>query len=116
MREIKFRAWNKKDKIMVYDNEDNSSGYWDGVYCSNIKMVNNQFQWSKYEWMEYVGLKDKNNKEIYEGDILKADWGYYDDIRVVELDTFYYALLECTVSDNIEVIGNIYETPELLNK
>ncbi|MEN6621343.1 MAG: hypothetical protein ABFD50_07335 [Smithella sp.] len=40
MREIKFRAWNKDKKVMVYDDEDNSSNYLDGICMSDIEFIN----------------------------------------------------------------------------
>lgn len=69
MREIKFRAWNKEENIMVYDNEDDTYGYWDGCCNSNVGMVNtilNSKCYSQYDFMQYTGLHDKNGKEIYE--------------------------------------------------
>jgi len=54
--------------------------------------------------------------EIYEGDIAQADWGYGCPRVVVELESFYYAKGECCISDEIEVIGNIYENPELMEE
>jgi uncharacterized phage protein (TIGR01671 family) len=79
--------------------------------------------------MQYTGLHDKNGKEIYEGDIVKFEnikakiiygfcgfefeWidGYTDKIRLCKTEPLFK-----NVSLIFEVIGNIYENPELLNK
>jgi hypothetical protein len=107
-REIKFRAWNKAKKVMVYKNEDFSSDYWDGVDCSDVQMVNNRFKNDDYEWMQYTGLRDKNGKEIYEGDIVNSPG------NVVEFSFGCFNVNgDRCLNDwrNCEVIGNIHNTP-----
>ena len=83
---------------------------------------------SPYVVQQYTGLKDKNGKEIYEGDILTYYNKYSDKIytQIVKWDQMWagFGLFEkdnkwCKESDwvkiaNIEIIGNIYENPELL--
>lgn len=126
-REIKFRAWNKEKNIMVYNNEDDTYGYWDGCRNSNVGMVNeilNSKYYEEYEFMQFTGLYDKNGKAIWEGDIVKITGSKEIDIGkviyeyngfivdVMNMDRFYgrVPLLEKFT----EVIGNIYEDSELL--
>ena len=120
MREIKFRAWNKENKLMVYNNEYNSASYW----ASDIGIINGRFNNNlHYIWMQYTGIKDKNGKEIYEGDIIRNIVGekylvYYDKgthfLHDIAKDTDYedIAMYMCSSFGNI--IGNIYENKELL--
>ena len=112
MREIKFRAW--KDGEMMYQPL--------GTHYGLYRFIG--FIPEESPLMQYTGLKDKNGKEIYEGDILEHDqWGVkvVKDIR----DTFrtnsaaYDAVAyseEDTQSDCSTVIGNIYQNPELLEE
>jgi len=112
MREIKFRAWDKEKKEMVY-------GVWispDGEPAIN----EGHDRWYPLEKlaMQYTGLKDKNGKEIWEGDIvreLKDSW-----IEVVEWDDMDSGFKPFNdhreVPIAFEIIGNIYENPELINE
>ena len=130
MREIKFRAWDKKRKEMVYVGGKghiifNPTGFGEDIPYYFLPATN--------EVMQYTGLKDKNGVEIYEGDKVRLTvedddntwvevvkwsdemlaWGLYDDKddeQPLEL------LSDQAGSDALEVIGNIYETPELLQE
>lgn len=128
MRDIKFRAWDNENEYMITSKQGvftalqyymnitrQDDGYYnDGGLLSPIK--------GKYSLMQYTGLKDKNGKEIYEGDILKGTfYGFmapeYDFVFSVYWDekekgfmANYFEPSEC------EVIGNIYDNKDLLEE
>ena len=102
MRQIKFRAWDTQFKRML-----NNVAVCDGI----VPHIGHHC-----EVMQFTGLKDKNDKEIYEGDIVKAKY-HWDEPHVIALPTDYYDFTEYTLDgEDMEVIGNFYENPELLNK
>jgi uncharacterized phage protein (TIGR01671 family) len=103
MREIKFRAWDEDE--MIYFRLENLSSGLVGDKDNHI---------SSMELMQYTGLKDKNGKEVYEGDIIR-DCNGLDCTWVVQwIDSeACYGGLDWCGNPN-EVIGNIYENPELM--
>lgn len=112
-REIKFRGWDKTNNTMVSLAIGITN---DGRF--NIIPGNNISGMTLTDLMQYTGLKDKNGKEIYEGDIVKEKDG------VAPVEYLYTEFLAMDITDNgncnllgehCEVIGNIYENPELNN-
>jgi uncharacterized phage protein (TIGR01671 family) len=146
MREIKFRAWSKTDielklplKFVWTINEDEGEVAFAFVMekdheCTYPPIV---VFGDSNNWIieQYTGLQDKNGKEIYEGDIVKdrfdrimqVKWWNYRLCWVAISETnFHHADLFdwCEKDENydrtdvarVQVIGNIHENPELLNK
>lgn len=131
-RELKFRAWNIPNKTMYIDIQN-------GVLCENEKgqlVLGVSFgticKDAGSVIMQFTGLKDKNGREIYEGDILDVCNGsingheWKDKPYAVEYKPKGFDIcMFCWDDDgkNImnkthwcEVIGNIYENPELLSE
>jgi len=122
MRDIKFRAWDKPNKRMlwsgIHDKCWYATAYNDegGSHCVGGKKQDDA-HW--FDLMQYTGLKDKNGKEIYEGDIYSykftEDKRFKPEIDVFNSikDLYYNELIKYRVEEG-EIIGNIYENPELL--
>ena len=123
MREIKFRAWAKKTELMfeVLELKQNIiiAGYKHKPYHTRLLL---SFEHS--EIMQFTGLKDKNSKEIYEGDIV-VDFESIDKYIVAwnkSWACFYlekitnYNDTELEINDELILIGNVYENPGLMEK
>ncbi|HWT74367.1 MAG TPA: YopX family protein [Mobilitalea sp.] len=127
MREIKFRAWDKKQRAFI--NGFNMIGFSTGQGAPNKKLQRFSSYWDEedIELMQYTGLKDKNGKEIYEGDILE----FYDIYGAVKFglhsDNVYNGWYvevkssgtQCELNESFQfskVMGNIFDNPELLNQ
>jgi uncharacterized phage protein (TIGR01671 family) len=107
-REIKFRAWDcHANRMIVFENDT----MWDTNWLLTCYA------------MQYTGLKDKNGKEIYEGDIL-GRIGFFHKVVINDGTNFYsysvnnpqsiFILNKFSIDGYDEIIGNIYENPELL--
>lgn len=102
-REIKFRAWNKANKVMHLDLDPTSSPQYTSLnlYLDRIQTA--------CVVMQYTGLKDKNWKETFSGDIVS------DEINPpFVVDIWNWKLMVRLSEIEFKIIGNIYENPELL--
>lgn len=135
MRQIKFRAWDKKNKIMYYQ-----EGIAINIFEDNFFHIENAeekilIQPEHVELMQFIGIKDMNDKDIYEGDAIQQrnnrgdGKGTFIFIGVVEYECvsffvrclkggdigshYYFSYYDSDKPVNWEIIGNIYENPEL---
>lgn len=143
MREIKFRVWDKENEYMINSKQGvytalrnvmNITRQDDEYYNNGDLLKPNK---EKYILMQYTGLKDKNGTEIYEGDIVKIhkhsyDFGFKQEeigqIKFIDgafgfykeksKNEYYFNTLADEIAyheiEEYEVIGNIYDNPELL--
>jgi uncharacterized phage protein (TIGR01671 family) len=137
MREIKFRAWDEKNQEMVFI----SLKFLVDFFNADNVGFGGKDGFSAYKWMQFTGLTDKNGKEVYEGDILRQHWPndrislariyFNEDLagfkarNIVTDDWTKEGLVAhlkeqrdngyiISLSQDSEVIGNIYENPDLL--
>jgi uncharacterized phage protein (TIGR01671 family) len=138
MREIKFRAWDKHEKEMSYSvnvySESDGDTWWSADHINpETGDTICSFDGKAGVLMQFTGLKDKNGKEIFEGDlirrvnfpgekILSVRWAeilcrYVADVYFPngEVGKCLYSLnQDYLIEYPVEIIGNIYENPEIL--
>lgn len=139
MREIKFRFWDKADNDWLVDGIGVENNIYDFAFKADMywTFINKKEALERVVVMQYTGLRDKNEKEIYEGDIVKytfdspnslyatenglkariskvfwSDWrgSFAVGNSLANSDLFNYV----RNGNRVEVAGNIYENPELL--
>jgi len=125
MKEIKFRAWDKNKREM---REVTSLNFYDEyIWVDETPMTGDRLPLHTTPIMQYTGLKDKNGKEIFEGDIVEIEYTnntkeisyveFEQDFCIFVLKVNSYDYKELTPeTDCFEVIGNIYEHPHLLEQ
>lgn len=122
-REINLRAWdNIRKKIINPEEMEDNEIYHIGISYGKPFCARVYGDLTELELMQYTGLKDKNGIEIYEGDLVKwitGDSGE-EEIGLIKWDSGYAGFGisggHCLDFNHcIEVVGNIYENPELIN-
>jgi len=125
-RKIKFRAWDKEEKVMIDA---------DSFALTNIndfEPISELFEslQEHFVLMQYTGFMDENGKEIYDGDILVYERNYCipescivfwakESGWVVDIQGNDYDGVEPLSEfneDELKIVGNIYENPELMEK
>ena len=140
MRKIKFRAWDKKNKKMVYSDDGSQEYGWftgnDG--CMLCVRIEEEKDIKLNNIMQYAGFKDKNGKEIYEGDILEIVNNLNETTKKLNTHNVIVKYKEgsivATWEDELdgeifnhfnsyntpivtfEIIGNIYETQGIFKR
>ena len=133
MREIKFRAWLKEEKKMVnvetMDFTEKSIQYLEKSEIVNAYLLR-RVGFDDIELMQYIGLKDKNDKEIYEGDIVLVKPGgtstWYKTVvkfkegafiaSLIDGEDYIYIFNRGFDSNDFEIIGNVYKNKNLLEE
>ena len=115
-RPIKFRAWDGERMKVV------TAIGWIDTEVDYISTPKASAPADNFVLMQFTGLLDKNGKEIYEGDILRINNNLIEEVKWVDEDNWHG---DCVVTGFVnhkaiyhkgpEIIGNIYEHPELLN-
>lgn len=124
-REIKFRIWDIENKEMLKVQElDFEPTFYGGRIAIRPDQYNDYFDTEDMILMQYTGLHDKNEKEIYEGDIVgdnKIKWIVKWNKNRMGFSLYptteqLYDEMPINVENKLgfKILGNIYDNPELL--
>ena len=132
-RELKFRFWDKRNDEWWQPTYNASEGELEDLTITKNGQImmrdmtaHPQIVDDKFEVMQYTGLKDNNGKEIYEGDVVEIylyEYASVDETQKITIGenkggrNFYrdVGYLQNINSKHVEIIGNMYENPELIN-
>lgn len=129
MREIKFRAWDREIEEWTNYSISNINGNIIDFYNKETGFWESDREGERFTLCQYTGLKDKNDREIYEGDIVRtvvfSKWigvAKYSDKN----QAFVFECIDKNYRGNIvfmsqfdqgfKILGNIYENPEMLEE
>ena len=119
----KFRAWDKFEKEMLEVHGINYDA--DGVWTKEVfdeEDTGDFIYFTDIELLQSTGLKDINGKEIFEGDIVRNNYGEHGHIKwlrggfVYHEDGANFYLFSIGAGQPFEIVGNIYEHPHLLGE
>jgi uncharacterized phage protein (TIGR01671 family) len=120
-RIIDFKAWDKKKEKMVNVHGLNGLEKDDSDPFKYITCSEGVIQWKDIILLQFTGLLDKNGKEIFEGDILKIYYegnqrSYLKEVKWLNdaINKGRWDALDNCAYTSCEVVGNIFENPELL--
>ena len=119
-KQLKFREWDKRKKVMFLPSYELAISF-NGIVIDTDEQCDYENQ--SIILMQFTGLLDKNGKEIYEGDIMQRNKGNkYEVLEGCSMGSIYIKVERTIFSELLnedtafEVLGNVFENPKLLTK